>query len=376
MPWAVLNTVDVMESRNSLRIRKVVLCGIFVVPLLCATLPLRAADQPELSVDVTGPTSVAVGGDLAGALVVRNTGKATAKGVLVTDRVPSGLGGAREIPFTVGDLAPGESRSLPVKLKGAERGRHCHLAIATASNAATAQDEACVTVVRPSLRLTVNQGAQEQVVGREARVLVSVLNDGDVLHEGMVLTFEAPEQVEIASAPGATVVGRVVTWTLAPVKPGASSEVPLVMTSSRIGKWCGKIRVVAPGGLVGVEEICPGWKGQGGLSVEFVDVADPVPVGGEVGYSLRISNQGNADLTQINAAVDLDAETDPGSSPQATISGKKVKFPAIPRLESGKSVSFSLTGKAVSAGNAYQKASVTADGFKDPVEETEVTTIY
>lgn len=376
MPWAVLNTVDVMESRNSLHIRKLVLCGTFVVPLLCATLPLRAADQPELSVDVTGPTSVAVGGDLAGALVVRNTGKATAKGVLVTDRVPAGLGGAREIPFNVGDLAAGESRSLPVKLKGAERGRHCHIAIATASNAVTVQDEACVTVVRPSLRLTVNQGAQEQIVGRESRVLISVLNDGDVLHEGMVLTFDAPEQVEVASAPGASVVDRVVTWTLAPLKPGASSEVPLVMTSSQIGKWCGKVRVVVPGGLIGVEEVCPGWKGQGGLRVEFMDASDPVPVGGEVTYSLRISNQGSADLTNINAAVDLDAETEPGSSPQATISGKKVKFPPIPKLESGKSISFSLTGKAVSAGNAYQKASVTADGFKDPIEKTEVTTLY
>ena len=365
-----------MDLRRFLRTCQSLVRGAFVAAFLQTSLSLAAPELPELSVEAEGSNSVAVGGDLPCILVVRNTGKAAAKGVLVTDRVPAGLGGAREIPFAVGDLAPGESRTLRVTLKGAERGRHCHVAVATASNAPTVQDEACVTVVRPSLRLTVSQGAQEQVVGRDARALISVVNDGDVLHEGMTLTVEVPEPVEVASAPGATVVGRVVTWTLAPLKPGASSEVPLVMTSSRIGSWCGKVRVVAPGGLVGVAEVCPVWKGLGGLLVEFVDVADPVPVGGEVGYSLHIRNQGTADLTHLNVSVDLDAETDPGSSPQGTIAGKKIKFPPLPKLEVGKSVSFSLTGKAVSAGNAYQKATVTADGFKDPVEETEVTTVY
>lgn len=344
--------------------------------MLLASAIEAAPDRPELSIDATGPAGVALGGDADCALVVRNLGKTTATSVLVTDRIPSGLGGAREIPFVVGNLAPGESRTLNVRLKGVDRGRHCHIAVATASNASAVQDEACVTVFRPSLRLTVNPGALEQVVGREARVLLSVLNDGDVVHEATTLTFEAPQQVEVASAPGATVVGRTVTWTLAPLKPGASSEVPLVLTSSRIGSWCGKVRAIAPGGLVEVREICPVWKGLGGLLVEFVDVSDPVPMGGEVGYVLRISNQGNADLSNLNAIIDLDAETEPVSTPQGTIAGKKVKFPPVPKLEAGKGVTFSLIGRAVSEGKAYQKASVTVDGFKDPVEETEVTTLY
>ena len=365
-----------MENRRSIPARPILLCRALIASLLWSSACTAANDIPELSIDATGPSGVAVGGDVACALVVRNNGNAIARGVLVTDRVPAGLGGAREIPFAVGELAPGESRTLTVKLKGAERGRHCHVAIATASNASTVQDEACITVFRPSFRLTVNQGTQELVVGREARLIVSIANDGDVVHEGMTLTFEAPEQVEIASAPGAQVLGRVVTWTLAALKPGASSDVPFVLTSSRIGSWCGKVRVVAPGGLVEVVDVCPGWKGLGALRVEFVDVSDPVPVGGEAGYALRITNQGNADLTNLNASVDLDAETEPVSSPQGTVAGKKVKFPPIPKLEGGKSVSFSLTAKAVSAGKAYQKASVTADGFKDPVEETEVTTLY
>ncbi|MBM3903292.1 MAG: DUF11 domain-containing protein [Verrucomicrobia bacterium] len=365
-----------MELRRAIPTPPAAVCCALAASMLLSPAIQAAPDLPELSVDATGPAGVALGGDADCALLVRNLGKATARSVLVTDRIPAGLGGAREIPFVVGDLAPGESRTLNVRLKGVDRGRHCHIAVATASNASPVQDEACVTVFRPSLRLTVNPGAQEQVVGREARVLLSVLNDGDVVHEGATLTFEAPQQVEVASAPGATVVGRTVTWTLAPLKPGASSGMPLVLTSSRIGSWCGKVRAMAPGGLVEVLEICPVWKGLGALLVEFVDVSDPVPLGGEVGYVLRISNQGNADLTNLNASIDLDAETEPVSSPQGTIAGKKVKFPPIPKLEAGQGVTFSLTGRAVSEGKAYQKASVTVDGFKDPVEETEVTTLY
>lgn len=232
-----------------------------------------------------------------------------------------------------------------------------------------------MTVFRPSFRLTVNPGAQEQVAGREARVLVSILNDGDVVQEGMTLTVEIPEPVQVASAPGAAVVGWLATWTLAPLKPGASTQVPLVLASSRIGNWCGKVQAMASG-AVQVGEICTSWKGLGGLLVEFVDVADPVPVGGEMGYFLRISNQGNADLNNLNASLELDAEAEPVSTPQGTIAGKKVQFPPVPRLEGGKSVSFSLTARAISAGKARTKATVTAEGYKDPVEETEVTTLY
>jgi uncharacterized repeat protein (TIGR01451 family) len=297
-----------------------------------------------------------------------------AKGVTVTDKVPAGLGGPREIPFTVGDLAPGASKTIPVTLKAAERGRHCNLAVATAANAPSVQDDACTTVVKPGVKI-VKSGTQEQFIGRQANYKIVVSNTGDTVLENTVVTDTAPPQTKIVSASNASVSGNTATWNLGSLRAGESKELDLTLTSMQAGNWCNTASV-ATGSLRESAQACTLWKGVAGILVEFVDDPDPIQIGEQVVYTIRITNQGNADLPNIATVADSDAEIDPVSSPQGTVAGKKITFPMIPKLGARQSVTYTYTGKAVSVGQAYQKVVVTVEGFKGPIEEMEVTTTY
>lgn len=342
-------------------------------PRICAK---TIVGRPQLAIEKSGPETAPLGNDVPYSIVVKNVGTAVAKGVVVTDKVPAGLGGPREIPFTVGDLAPGASKTIPVTLKAAERGRHCNLAVATAANATSVQDDACTTVVKPAVKI-VKTGTPDQFVGRQATYKIVVSNTGDTVHENTIVTDTAPPQTKIVSAPGANVAGNTATWNLGTLKAGESKELSIVLTSTQIGTWCNAASVTVAAGLKENAEACTIWKGVAGVLVEFVDDPDPISVGDQVVYTIRITNQGNADLNNIATVAESDTEIDFVSSPQGTISGpKKISFPTIPRLGGRQSVTFTFTGKATGVGQAYQKAIVTVEGFRAPIEEYEVTTTY
>jgi len=340
-------------------------------PRVCAK---TVVGRPQLAIEKTGPETAQLGSDVAYNIVVKNIGTSVAKAVTVTDKVPAGLGGPREIPFTVGDLAPGASKTIPVTLKAAERGRHCNLAIATAANAPSVQDDACTTVVKPGIKI-VKTGTPEQFVGRQATYKIVVSNTGDTAHANTVVTDTAPAQTKIVSAPGASVAGNTATWNVGTLKAGESKELGITLTSTQLGTWCNNASVTATG-LRENAEACTIWRGVAGVLVEFVDDPDPIQIGEQVVYTIRITNQGNADLNNISAVAESDAEIDLVSSPQGTIAGKKITFPTVPKLAGKQSLTYTFTGKAVSVGNAYQKVLVTIDGFRTPVEELEVTTTY
>jgi len=122
--------------------------------------------KPQLAIDKTGPEIAQLGADVDYNVTVKNVGSAVAKGVVVTDKVPAGLGGG-EKTFQVGDLAPGQARTIPVKAKAAERGRHCNVAVASSSNAGTVQDDACTTVVKPGLKLA-KSGDDKRFINKQA----------------------------------------------------------------------------------------------------------------------------------------------------------------------------------------------------------------
>ena len=93
-------------------------------------------------------------------------------------------------------------------------------------------------------------------------------------------------------------------------------------------------------------------------------------------YSIRITNQGNADLTNINTVAQYAKEVTPVSSQGGTVDGKTVKFPTVPRLGAKQSVTYTVTGKGAAEGDHRLKVVVTEDQLLAPVVEEESTRVY
>jgi len=317
-------------------------------------------------------TSV-LGSDVTYNMVVKNTGNTIAHNVVITDPVPEGMSG-QPVTLNVGDLAPGQSKPASVTFKANQRGKVCNTATATSSNAGKVSDDACTVVVVPGLKVE-KTGTKEQILGRNADYEIVVSNIGDTTLSNVVVSDTAPAETSIVGAPGATVSGNKATWTIAELKPAANVTQTLKLTSKVAGTHCNNVTATS-GGLSESAKACTLWKGIAAVLLEVVDDPDPIQVGESTTYTIKVTNQGFADIHNMKIVAVFDDEATPTSTAQGSISGKTANFPVVATLASKQVVTYTITVKGVKVGDARNKITLTSDELKTPVEEEESTTVY
>jgi uncharacterized repeat protein (TIGR01451 family) len=353
----------------------IVNCAIVTAdPRVCAS---TFVGKATLVIEKSGPETAVLGSDVTYNVVVKNTGTAVAKDVVVTDPVPEGMShssGKSELSIPVGDLGPGQSKPLSVVLKANKRGKVCNVATATSSNAGKVSDDACTVILQPGLKVE-KTGTKDQILGRNADYQIVVSNTGDTALQNVSVTDTAPAATTIVAAPDATVSGNTATWNVAEIKPGDKKSMTVKLTSKTEGTHCNSVTATA-GALSDKAQACTVWTGIGAVLLEMVDSPDPIQVGETSTYTIKITNQGFADINNVNISFVSDEETTPISSPEGTVSGKKASFPAIAKLAPKQVVTYTIVVRGVSVGNSINKVVLTCNEIKSPVEETESTTVY
>ena len=345
------------------------------VPVICVT---TLVGKPVLTIEKSGPATAQLGADVAYSIVVANKGTFIARGVVVTDNVPDGLthaSGQKQVVTQVGDLAPGQSKTIPISLKAAARGKHCNEAVATSSNAAKVSDDACTTVLRPGLDIA-KEGTKDQIIGRNADYDIVVSNTGDTELTNLKVTDTAPTGTSIVTAEGAVIAGNTATWTVASLPAGQKKAFKVRLTSKVGGNLCNIVTVADAQGLSDRAEACTMWKGVAGVLLEVVDDPDPIAVGETTTYTVRVTNQGFANITEITLSAEFDEEANPVSASQGTLSGKKVAFPNTAVLAPKQSITYTVVVRGITPGDARNRVTLNAAELKTPVVEEESTTVY
>jgi uncharacterized repeat protein (TIGR01451 family) len=347
-------------------------------PRVCAQ---TVVGKPVLALTKTGPETALLGSEVTYNITVSNTGSAVAKDVVVTDSVPEGLthsSGQRELSAQVGDLAPNQSRSIPMTLRADKRGKVCNPAVATSSNAGRVNAEACTTIVQPGLKIVKTTNDKELLINRTATYAIVVSNTGDVPLTGVVVTDTAAAQTSIAAADGGTASGNVATWNVGELKPGEQKELSVKVLSRVPGRFCDTVTVACAQGLRETAEACTEWIGVTGVLVEVVDDPDPIQVGETTTFTIRVTNQGSTrDIEDLNVKAAFEDELDPvNASGGGTIEGKAVTWPTVARLAPKQSVTYTIVGKAVKAGDHRLQTQVTTKERTQPIVELESTTVY
>ena len=341
-------------------------------PRICAQ---TFVGKPVLTIDKSGPEVAQLDSDVKYTVVVKNTGTAIARNVVVTDKYPEGLGGPAEKQYPVGDLAPGQSKTIEVTLKAAKRGRSCNLAVASSSNTPSVQDDACTLVVKPGLKLT-KTGPAESYINKKAQYKILVENVGDTDLTGVVVTDTAPVQTKIVSAQGANLGTNTATWNVGTLKSGESKELAVVLTTTQPGRYCNTAVANSNEKLTQTSEACTLWKGISAVLLEVVDDPDPIQIGETTTYTISFMNQGNADLQNVNVVAMFPKEVTPISSDKGTVDGKTVKFPTVPTLAPKQTVTYKIVGKGAEIGDSRLKVILTEDQLLSPVVEEESTRVY
>ncbi len=333
--------------------------------------------KPSLGLTKTGPEIAHLGSDVTYTNTVSNTGTMAARDVVVTDKIPEGLvhaSGQYELTFKVGELAPQQSKVFPVTLKTTQRGNVCNSSIASSANAPEATAKTCTLVQQPGLAV-IKTGDPEQYLARRAGYTIVVTNTGDTVLKNVAVTDTAPQPTSFVSADGAVIDQQTATWLVPELGPGQSRSFKAVLTSKVAGTHRNDVAATA----MGIREVAQAstiWRGMAALLIEAVDDNDPVQIGENTTYTIRVTNQGTADETNIGLTMKFTDQVKPISAEGLTVEGQENSISSIPKLAPKESATYKITVQGVRAGDARLKVTLTSDGLTSPVIEEESTRVY
>ncbi len=349
---------------------------------LCTSI---AVVQPALRMTLAGPEEVTACDPIPLKLTVTNTGTGAARNVHVKHALPAGLktsDGKSSLDFDAGTLAAGQSREFNFSAKADKTGLYSNSASAAGEGGLRAESsEISTKVTRPELAIT-QKGPERLFIGKAATYEITVTNNGDTTAMNTTVEDPVPSGAVFVSA---TDDGRAsegtVNWSLGKLAPKDSKTVHVTFNYAAIGE-IHNIATAKAGCAAAVSASADTqMAGIPALMLNGFDDPDPVQVGDTVTYTLVLTNQGSAALTNVKLTCSMDE----GDSMQyvsttgasnVTAQGRTITFPAIARLDPNANATYKVVIKALKEGQVQFKAEAVSDQITRPLVKLETTNFY
>jgi uncharacterized repeat protein (TIGR01451 family) len=340
--------------------------------------------QPILAVDVTTSPKVLIGDDVLLDIVVENKGDGPATNVMLQEDVPELLefqDGSRELEFEIGTLAPGQKRSVQLRLKAAKVGVAHNVLIAQGDAGLEARDTVDLEIIAPELQVA-GEGPARKYLNRQATHNFSISNSGTASANNVDLVARLPRGLKFVQANNHGQYdsnSHSVFWSLQQLTAGQVGRVELVTMPIEPGDQ--KIDFEATADLNQKASLSKS------LFVDYLvelfceidDLADPIEIDGETAYRIKVVNQGLQPATNIR----LNADFPPGIQPISVsgnishqIQGQRVVFSPLDRLDPQQEAVVTITAKGVSEGDHRVVVSMASDDRETQVAKEESTRVY
>lgn len=370
----LLVTVTPRQEGNFVTSSKVCVDPVVVLPLFAGT--------PRLELVKTALQTVELGEEVPFRITVTNTGTATARNVVVTDTLPEGITSSSDLSFTVGDLAPGQSRELTVVGKVEKGGSLVNIASATFDGGQPVQVQAPLTVVESRLGIS-KTGGEQSYIFKEVPYQIVVTNQGNTTISNVVVTDEIPSGTEVVSSTpeGRTSRGRL-TWEIPSLAAGQSESYSVVLTTTKPDRT---VNVATATGTAATGkklsargEAVTNWEGAPGVLTEIVDTRDPIRIGQNTTYEIRITNSGSHKPVNGQFKITLSRHLRPVSTSgdsQGTIEGQVVTFPDV--LLNPRGVTrLRVEAEGIASGSGRARLEFNSSFLDEPVIKDESTFVY
>ena len=348
--------------------------------VLCVEIPVV---EPKIQLTKTiTPTDCLTCDPITMKIVVTNPGSGTARNVVVRDTLPDGLVTADnqgEIVANIGNLGPGQSRTVTANLKAQRGGNYDNRATVTADGGLSAEASASTMVRECQLAIT-KTGTEQSYLGRGITYQIVVKNVGNGEARNTVVQDTLPGNATFVSASdGGTVAGNSLQWNLGTLAAGQEKTLTVKLSGAQAGTVVNKATAQA--------HCCPPVSAQAQTTVsgipavllEVVDVADPIEVGNNETYVITVTNQGSAPDTNIQIVCELEEQEEYVSSSgvtQGSAAGRTITFAPLASLAPKARATWQVVVKAVGAGDVRFKVIMNTDQLTRPVQETESTHLY
>lgn len=339
--------------------------------------------KPELVLKASGPEKVLIGENVVVRIEVSNPGSGVATGVVLAEHVPPGLQhpAGRDLEYEIGDLPPGDSRELELTLTATQPGPATNLLVARGDGNLSAEERLNLEVTAPLLDVALD-GPTRRYLEREARYRLVVANPGTAAAEQIELVAYLPSGLEFVRANNhghyeqAT---RAVHWRLEELPVNVSGAVELVTMPVEPGEHKIRLRGVAER-VAAVEKEQPVVvEGIAAILFQAVDVTDPIEVGAETTYEIRVLNQGSKAATDVQLVVLLPPEMRPVAAEGPTrhaVEGNRVRFEGLSRLAPKADTTYRVRARGMQPGDLRTRVQLLTAEMSSPVTKEESTRVY
>jgi uncharacterized repeat protein (TIGR01451 family) len=346
----------------------------------------------NLGVTKVGPEQIAMFGEATYDITLDNTGDLTATGVVLTDEIPTGMSYVSSDPagtvsgstvtWNVGSLNKADSRTFTLVLQGTQAGLWTDTVVATSNEVGTATAQATTRVIPPPEVTITKTGPSGVFTGFTRAYTLTVTNTGAVALTDVAVTDYLPALLNYSSAiPAAsTITGNQIVWNLGTLNIGETKNIVAILGGVNSGTAINTATVTTYEGATATDSLAVTVLGAPGAHMSLIDSSDPVAVGDEFTYTIKVLNQSEGnDLHNMTIVGLLPSEmvfVSADGSTTFVVVGQEVRFGALATLTPGQTVEFHITVKATAAASAVFNATMTWDEFGEPIVAQEGTTIF
>jgi uncharacterized repeat protein (TIGR01451 family) len=341
--------------------------------------------EPKLTLKASAPDKVLLGDVTTITLTVQNPGDGSADRIKLKANLSDGLEHTRGkvVEFDLGNLGPNETRSVQLVCATKSGGAQNCEGVATAEGNLNAKDTANLEVIMPRLDL-VATGPKLRYLDRKATYAFKVTNPGSAPANNVTISDQIPIGFKFLSASDGgrhDFSTRSVTWFVGDLTPGQSRDVTMEVVAVNTGEHHHKASVSAARGLKTDAEVTTRVEGLPALLMELVDLDDPVEVGADTAYEIRVTNTGSKTETNLQLICTVPEKMEfRGATGAANckfrVQGKEVIFEPLPRLAPRADVIYRVNVRGIAPGDLRFRARITADGLTEPVLKEESTKVY
>lgn len=339
--------------------------------------------KPQIKVEVAGPENVMLGEEAVLAITVSNPGSGEATGVILEADVPANLKhpAGTELEFEVGTLKPNESRRLELSFTAAKAGPASPTLIARAAGVPAVEQAAQFEIVAPKLEIGF-EGPKRRFLDRKSPYVVTVSNPGTAAAKDVEVVAYLPRGMKFVEANNHGTYDasqHAVYWSLAELPPQRSGDVQLTTVPVEAGEHLLRVEGKAQHGLADQVEETISVEGVAALSFQISDLADPLAVGGQASYEVRVINTGSKSANNVQVVAVLPAEMaaiDATGPTASKLQDKKIVFQPISRLAPKEEKVFKFRAETTAAGDLRVRVQLTSDEITTPITQEESTNVF
>ncbi|MFM8734626.1 MAG: hypothetical protein ACKOC8_05460, partial [Pirellulales bacterium] len=341
------------------------------------------ATKADLRIECQQPAPVLIGRDLQVTITVTNPGTGVATGVVLEGFLPETVShrSGRELEFDVGQLRPGESRTIDLVLGTRGPGMQPARLMARADGGVETAHQLPIEVTAPTLELAIDMPLR-RFLQRPATCAISMVNAGTAPAQAVELAAQLPPGVKFVKANNAgwhdDRTHRVL-WNLEELPAGETGTVEVVVMPVELGPQ--KIMAAArsaDGLSAQVAHTCD-VEGLAALSFEVVDSEDPIEVEGVTEYVVRVGNQGTKPATGVRLVATLLGDLEPleAQGPAGhRFENLTVSFEPLAKLAPAEEAVYRIRARGRRAGDQRVQVQLTSADQPAPITKEEITRVY